>query len=135
MAFNTDKCQILQFPKQDHNNLHEIYKINSKPLALVNSFKCLGVFISDNFSWDFHIDTIISKTCHRLGMIKHVLSIVPMRVRRVKYLTLCRLILEYASEVWGPHLVCQITWLEVVQRKAIRFISGVGNALLRQEPF
>ena len=104
MVFNTDKYQVVQFPKQDYNNLHMTYKLNGKPLALVNSFKYLGFFILDNFSWDLHIDTIISKACQRLGMIKHVLSIVPVRVRRVAYLTLCRRILEYASEVWDPPL-------------------------------
>ena len=71
------------------------------------------------------VDTMISKACQRLGLMKHVLSIVPVRVRRTAYLTLCRPILEYASEVWDPHLVRQITSLEGVQRKAIRFILGV----------
>ena len=71
------------------------------------------------------VDTIISKACQRLGLMKHVLSIVPVRVRRTAYLTLCRPILEYASEVWDPHLVRQITSLEGVQRKAIRFILGI----------
>ena len=77
MAFNTVNCQIVQFPKQDHNNLHVTYKLNGKLLALVNSFKYLGVFISDNFSWDLHIDTIISKAYQRLGIMKHILSIAP----------------------------------------------------------
>ena len=48
-----------------------------------------------------------------------------MRVRRVAYLALRRTVLEYASEVWEPHLVHQIASLEVVQRKGIRLISGI----------
>ena len=31
------------------------------------------------------------------------------------------------SEVWDPHLVRQITSLEGVQRKVIRFISGING--------
>ena len=116
MTFNTDKCQIVQFPKQDHNNFYVTYKLYGKPLAIVISFKYFGFFLSDNFSWDLYIDTIISKACQRLGMLKHVFSIAPMRVRRVAYLTLCRPILEYASEVWGPHLVHQITSLKSRER-------------------
>ena len=49
MAFNTDKWQILQFPKQDHNNLHVTYRLNGKPLALINSFKYLGCFYLRQF--------------------------------------------------------------------------------------
>ena len=49
----------------------------------------------------------------------------PRKVERVAYLTLCRPILKYASEVWDPYLIRQITSLEDTQRKAVRFICGI----------
>ena len=68
----------------------------------VSSFEYfLGINVSNNFDWDVHIDSVTAKASQRLGMIKHVLFDAPRKVkRRVAYLTLCRPILEYASEVW-----------------------------------
>lgn len=59
-------------------------------------------------------------------MIRHVLY-ASRKVKRVAYFTSCRPILEleYASEVWGPYLARNITSLESIQRRAIRFISGI----------
>ena len=77
---------------------------------------------------EFSSQTILVGSSYRhdniqnLPEIRNVLSIAPMRVRRVAYLTQCRPILEYVNEVWHPQLVCQITSF---QRKAIRFISGI----------
>ena len=49
----------------------------------------------------------------------------PRKVERVAYLTLCRPILEYASGVLDPYLIRQITSLEDIQRKGVKFISGI----------
>ena len=100
--------------------------MNGKPLEQVSSFKYLGINVSNNFDWDVHIYSVTAKTLQRLGMIKHVLFDVPRKVKRVAYLILCcRPILEYTSEVWDPYLIRQITSLEDIQRKGVRFISGV----------
>ena len=45
-------------------------------------------------------------------------------MKRVAYLNLCRPILKYASEVGDPYLMRQITSLEDIQRKGVRFISA-----------
>ena len=125
MVFNTDKCQVVRFNKHSCDDSILNYHLYGQSLENVSSFKYLGVHISDNFSWDMHLESIISKASQRLGMIKHVLYDSPRKVKRVAYLTLCRPVMEYASEVWDPHLARQITSLENVQRRAIRFISGV----------
>ena len=87
--------------------------------------KYRGVEIASNFSWVLQVDSVTSKASQRLGMIKHVLFKASRKVKKVAYLTLCRPIMEYACEVWDPHLVRQITSLENVQRKAVRFISNL----------
>jgi len=95
-------------------------------LPEAKSFKYLGVFILNNFSWDFHIETIT--ITQRLGMMKHVPFDAPRRVKRVAYLTLCRPRLEHACEVWDPHLARQVSLLKGVQRKANKFILGIKGS-------
>ena len=99
MEFNTDKCQIVGFNRQD-SVVNCTYFLNGKPLEQVSSFKYLVINVSNNFDWDVPIDSETEKASQRLGMIKHVLFAAPRKVKRVAYLTLCRPILENASEVW-----------------------------------
>ena len=80
-------------------------------------------------SWNSHIDFICSKALKSLGMIKQVLFNAPEKVRRVAYLTICRPILEYACEIWDPFLVKNISQIESVQSKAVRFICDLRGVV------
>ena len=124
MVFNTDKCQIVRFGKNGLDSSVD-YFLGGVALENVSAFKYLGVEITSDFSWDLQIDSVTAKASRRLGMMRHVLFKAPRKVKRVAYLTLCRPIMEYAGEVWDPHLVRQITSLENVQRRAVRFISDL----------
>ena len=51
-------------------------------LVLVDSFKYLGVFVSNNFEWNMHIYDITSRTYQRLELIKRVLNKVSLKVKK-----------------------------------------------------
>ena len=46
----------------------------------------------------------------------------PPRVKNTVYCTLVRPELEYASSVWNPHMKCNVDKMEMVQRRAARFV-------------
>ena len=69
MEFNTDKCQIVGFNRQD-SVVNCTYFLNGKPLEQVSNCKYLGIKVSNNFDWDMHIDSVTAKASQRLGMIK-----------------------------------------------------------------
>ena len=46
----------------------------------------------------------------------------PPRVKNTVYCTLVRPELEYASSVWNPHMKCNVDKIEMVQRRAARFV-------------
>ena len=48
-----------------------------------------------------------------------------MQIKKVAYFTLCRPVLGYGSAAWDPYEKEQITQLEVLQNKALRFIFNV----------
>ena len=60
-----------------------------------------------------------------MGLLRHTLYDAPMQIKRVAYFTLCRPVLEYGSEAWDPYEKEQVTKLEVLQNKALRFIFNV----------
>ena len=58
-----------------------------------------------------------------LGLLKHTLFHADKKTKLIAYKTLCRPMLEYASASWDPYLVKDIGALEIVQKRAVRFIS------------
>lgn len=65
---------------------------------------------------------ISAKSLQKLGYFKRTLKNATKECKLTAYKLLVRLILEYASAVWSPHLMCDIEHLESIQKKAIRFI-------------
>jgi hypothetical protein len=58
-------------------------------------------------------------------MIRRVLFNAPSKTKLLSFLTFCRPVLEYASEVWDPHLSKHVDQLERVQRQAVRFVCNL----------
>ena len=57
MAFNPSKREVIRFTKK-RNPLHGNYTIHGHTLKVAKSGKYLGVTLSDNLSWDQHIDAV-----------------------------------------------------------------------------
>ena len=51
-------------------------------------------------------------------------SEIALKLKETGYTTLVRPLLEYCAPVWSPHLVTQILAVEMVQRRAARFVKG-----------
>ena len=90
-----------------------ILTLNNEVLEKVSSFKYLGVNITDDLSWANHTSVIASKARKILGLLyRHFSSWSPPEALLQLYKSLVRPHLEYASQVWNPHLVKDIDQLE-----------------------
>jgi len=97
---------------------------NSEPIQRVNTFKLLGVHISNDLKWGQHVNVILSKAASRLHFLK--------QLKRAGagtddllyfYNMIVRPVLEYASPVWHSSLtVGQSNSLESVQKRAMQII-------------
>ena len=125
MAFNSNKCQVVRFSVGKAATNPMVYKLRGHTLNNTDQFKYLGVTITNKFKWDAHVNEITNKGLQRLGMLRRVLYRAPIKVKRTAYLSLCRPIIEYAGEVWDPHTKKLIDQLEMVQRRAVRFIYNI----------
>ena len=124
MSLNIGKCQVLTTCR-----LHTVskfdYQLDSKNLDNVNQYKYLGIYVTSDLSWDTHINYICSKANRALGFIKRQLGKCTQEVKLKAYLTLVRPHLEFASScscAWDPHFGVLVDQLEMVQRKAVRFV-------------
>lgn len=98
------------------------YCIKDHVLTSVDQFKYLGVIISSDLKWNQHIAYIQKKAMRSLGYLRRTLRKSTQEIKLLAYKTYVRPILEYASTVWDPYTKLNITKLENIQRKAIRFV-------------
>jgi hypothetical protein len=121
MAFNVKKCQVVAFGTSDR----PMYFLDNQQIPFTCSFTYLGVEISNTFDWSNHINNITAKALSLLGLLKRSLYKAPKKVKLIAYKSLCRPVLEYACEVWDPHLAKHRYQIECVQNKAVRFILDI----------
>lgn len=98
------------------------YQSGTQTLAEVVEYKYLGVTLTNDLSWNKHISNICASSFRKLGLLRHKLKHAPSTVKKLTYLTVIRPSLEYASIVWDPYTKRNIEALELIQRKAVRFI-------------
>ena len=98
--------------------------INNEELGLVNSAKLLGVTISNNFTWNEHINEIIKKASKRLYFLSQLKRARVAKQDLVLFYTSCiRSILTYASPVFFYALPEYLkNELERIQKWALRII-------------
>ena len=91
-------------------------------LKAVTQCTYLGVHFSNDMSWNHHINHILKDASRILGFIRRNLSRCDTEVKAAAYKALVRPKLEYAASVWDPHQSNLINKIEMVQRRAARFV-------------
>ena len=122
MNLNPSKTkQLILSNKRCKPSLTEL-NIKSTPIGANSDVKLLGVYISDDLSWNTHIEYIVSKASKRIYFLKQLkrAGVAPHSIIII-YTSIIRPILEYACATWHsslPKYLCN--HLEAVQRRALR---------------
>ena len=102
--------------------------LNATELVQVNSYKYLGVTITNTLSWQPHIMAICKKARKMIGMIyRNMYQHSSPNTLLKLYLTTIRPHLEYASPVWYPFHKGEIDCIESVQKFALRMCLKSWN--------
>ena len=123
MKFNPDKCKTMHITRS-RNPTKTDYVLHGVTLERVEHSKYLGVTLSNDLSWNRHINLSVKKASNRLKFINRNLHSASKNTKTTAYFTLVRSIVEYASVVWDPHYDNNISNLEMVQRSAARFVCN-----------
>ncbi len=121
MRFNEKKCNILRVTRS-HTPLTRHYELNNHILEVVSETKYLGVTISDDLTWGSHVSHTTNKANSTLGFLRRNLTHCPKELKSLAYISLVRSVLEYGAPIWDPYQVGDIQKLEMIQRRAVRFI-------------
>lgn len=121
MQINFRKSAYMHITNK-RNVLKCSYNMEDVNLNSVDSFKYLGVTISNDLQWRAHIENVCSSAYRSLGFIRRKLKDATRDAKLTAYKTMVRPILEYASVVWSPNKKVDKEKLEKIQRLAVRFI-------------
>ena len=139
MELNTKKCHVITVSRKRNNIVHPYY-LNGTPLETVNSTKYLGVTITPDLKWNEHINNVCHKANNTLAFLRRNLRINHPTLKATAYKALVRPLVEYSATVWDPTSAKSVHQLEMVQRRAARFVlnryhytSSVDNMLRELE--
>ena len=123
MKFHATKCNVLTVTGK-RKPIQTEYKLYGHSLSRVTSAKYLGVTITEDLRWDSHINDICAKANRTLGFLRRNINIGSVAIKQQAYFTLVRPLVEYASTVWDPHIQRNTKKLEMVQRRAARYVTN-----------
>jgi len=123
MQFNPAKCELLVVTNKK-NTPSFTYYINEIPIKAVPHAKYLGVTIDSRLSWKEHIKITTHKANTALAFLRRNLKPCSLHIKTKCYLGIVRPIIEYACTVWAPHSVQDIAKIEMIQRRAARFVHN-----------
>jgi hypothetical protein len=122
-AFHPDKCSVLSVTKKRQQIQHN-YILHNHIFESVSSAKYLGITVQSNLKWDKHINDITSKGNKSLGFLKRNIKTSNQQIKTQAYQALVRPKLEYSCSIWVPRTSESIRKIEMVQRRAARYICN-----------
>ena len=91
-------------------------------LNRVKSTKYFGETLTLNLNWNKHINQTAGKANQMLGFVKRNIKTTSHTIKTKAYKALVRPRLEYCASVWDPHTQSAMQKMEMVQRRAARYV-------------
>ena len=96
------------------------YSLGNKFISYYTVERDLGVYISENFSFNDHCEKSMTKIKQQFGILRRICHFVhSFRRHRVLYLTLGRSHFEHCSQIWRPTGKWLLSKIESVQKKCL----------------
>ena len=101
LKLNTTKSKYIMFRKQNKNiplfNIH----INNVNIESVQNFNFLGLHLSSDMTWNFHMNEVSKKISWNIGILKKLQLVVPNNILLTIYNTLILPHINYCMLSWG----------------------------------
>jgi hypothetical protein len=98
--------------------------INSFAIPVVDSVRDLGVIVDSKLTFVSHIDQVVARAFVRTNLILKCFISRDIKTLVRAFTVYVRPIVEYASCVWSPYHVCDVTRVESVQRSFTKRLPG-----------
>ena len=85
----------------------------------------LGIYVSSDCSFEFHITNLNKRTTHLTGRILQTFSSLDKLTMLTLFMAVVMYRLDYGSQLWSPYLTKHINMIEKTQQSFKRNISGM----------
>ena len=119
------KCHLLSLGRQEASVTS--FTISDVPLAVSNLSTDLGVIVDPDLKFDRHVLSIVARAKQRAAIIHRCFLSRNVNNLILAFKTYVRPLLEYAPQVWSPHLLYLIDAIESVQRSFTKRLPGFAN--------
>ena len=123
-VLNERKCIEMRISFTKSEKDFPLVMINNAPLEVVPHAKILGLNVSNNLKWNYHIGVLVKKSSKRLYFLTQLKRAKVGCIELVQFFKSCiRSLIEYACPVYHDGLPTYLSReLESVQRRAMRII-------------
>ena len=126
MFFNSQKFHYVSYSSSLSSNVTNVYvNPDLEIINPTNNVLDLGIFMSGDCSFEFHIKNVCKKCTNLSGWILRTFSTRDITTMLTLFKSLVLSRLDYASQLWSPHLVKHIDQLEKIQRSFTKHITGM----------
>ncbi len=123
MRFNPAKCNVLRISRSK-SPFTRMYQLCGEVLQEESEAKYLGITINNTLSWSSHVGVVAKKASNTLNFARRNLKYCPKDSKQMAYFSLVRSTMDYSAAVWDPHLKKDQHKLEMVNRRAARFVMN-----------
>ena len=124
LSLALNKCEILHL---GFSNPCRSLDIAGNEFQTVKVVKDLGIYISDDLKFSYHIDKIVSTAYSRIQCIFRTFSTNRPSFLCKMFCVYVRPLLEYNTAVWNPYLHKDVQKVESVQRFFTKRIPGLAH--------
>ena len=128
MKMNPSKTKAVRFTRarlKDPLN----YSIMGTLIPEASSCKYLGILILRSYlNWADHVNYTVKKAWKALHFTMRILKKGNSNTKSLAYMSLVRPILEYGAACWDPYREGQISAIDRVQNKAVKFAYHTNSA-------
>ena len=139
MCLNPPKCKSMTISFLHYNSCIASPIVTSgSTVEQVSSFKLLGLFISEDLTWNIHCDYVLKKSNKRLYILRQLFKCGLAKSEIVNvYCTLIRPIIEYVPVVFSNLPIYLSKLIESIQKRATKitwpdatYTEALHNAML-----
>ena len=129
---NVKKTEEIVFNHKVVDDLGPVV-IHNEPITQVSSYKYLGVYIDDAFSWRVHVESLCSRLQQRLYFLRRLRAFgVEQKVMLLFYHAVLESIIRYGITAWYGNLSVQLkTQLNRLVQQAMKIMNVKNHASLQ----
>ena len=126
MEFNSSKFECLRYGEDKFPDVKQLDD-RGEAIEVRNHVKDLGVYVSDDCTFGFHIRNVAVESRNLCSWILSVFQTREETPMKTLFTSLVRPKVEYGCQIWSPAKRNEIVELEMVQRRFIKRIEGIEH--------